>query len=255
MEREGQAGFESADIMIYGVRPVQEALEAGKNIDKVFLQRGLGGPEAKALMRGLKEAGIPMSEVPPEKLSRLTKKNHQGVIAFMSRIDYVPLENAVALAYESGRPPLIIVLDRVTDVRNMGAIARTAECAGAHALVVPASGSALINAEAMKASAGALNHLPVCRVKDLAKALEYLNDSGLTSVACTEKADKIIHSIEMEGPVALVLGSEDDGISPHIMRRCAIHAKLPMLGHTASLNVSVAAGAFIFEVLRQRNIT
>ena len=237
--------------MAFGIQPVLEAIRAGKEIEKILVQRELGNIEVLEFAR-LKN--IPLQKVPKEKLDSITRKNHQGVIAFVSAVNYVKLDNVIADTYEQGKVPFILILDRITDVRNFGAIVRTAECAGVQAIVVPTKGAAQINSDAMKTSSGALNFMPICRENDLVKTLRYLQDSGIRVVGCTEKVSKSLYEIDFSGPLAVVLGSEEDGISDDIMRRADELASIPMFGKVASMNVSVANGVVLFEALRQRNL-
>jgi 23S rRNA (guanosine2251-2'-O)-methyltransferase len=238
----------SADL-IFGVQPVLEALRAGKEIDKLLVQRELGHLEVLEFAR---LRGIPVQKVPHEKLDRITRKNHQGVIAFVAAVNYAKLENIVADVFERGETPLILILDRVTDVRNFGAIARTAEAAGVQALVVPAKGAAQINADAMKTSSGALNFLPVCREADLTQTVRYLQESGIQVIACSEKVSATIYDLDYTLPTALILGSEEDGVSEELLRIVDHLASIPMIGRVASLNVSVANGIVLYELIRQR---
>ncbi len=239
--------------VVFGVRAAIETIRAGKEIDRLLVQRELGSSNTMAeLMQVAREANVPVSRVPSEKLDRITRKNHQGVIAFVSAIRYVSLHNVLSGVYEKGQTPLLLILDRVTDVRNFGAIARTAECAGVHAIVIPAKGAAQINADAVKTSSGALNFVPVCRENSLRDTVTYLQESGVQVVACSEKAEKSIYQADYSAPTAIIMGSEEDGISDDLIRKSDVLAKIPMTGNIASLNVSVAAGIVVFEVVRQR---
>ena len=238
--------------MIYGTRAVIEAIKANKQIDKVFIQKNARNELISELITELIEAGIVFQKVPPEKLQRLTNKNHQGVIAFVSPIEFADLHRVVSFIFDQGKDGLIVVIDRVTDVRNFGAIVRTAESAGADAIVIPAKGSAQIGSDAVKTSAGALSHLPVCKVPSLEESVNYLKESGFVVVACTEKSSEVYTRIDMSGPVALIMGSEEDGISDEVLEMADYRARIPMLGKIESLNVSVAAGVMLFEVVRQR---
>ncbi|NMM48842.1 23S rRNA (guanosine(2251)-2'-O)-methyltransferase RlmB [Marinigracilibium pacificum] len=237
---------------IFGTRAVIESIEAGREIEKLLLLKN----ERNALMQelvGLARAHeIPVQYVPQEKLNRITRKNHQGAIAFISPVKYLPMAEVVTSLYEEGKNPFIMILDRVTDVRNFGAIARTCECMGVDAIVVPSRGSAMITGDAVKTSAGALNHIKVCREDNLKESINFLQDYGVTVVACTEKADKNINQVDLSGPVAILMGSEEDGISPEYLKRANASAKIPMTGNISSLNVSVAAGMAAYEVTRQR---
>ncbi len=242
---------ENSDF-IFGTRAIMEAIHANRDIDKVLIQQGLNNELIKDLQEMVKENGIPLVKVPIHKLNRVTRKNHQGAICFLSAVTYASLENVISQCYESGNSPLIVVLDRVTDVRNFGAIARTAECFGAQAIVIPDRGSAQINSDAMKTSAGALNHIPVCRAENLRKTLEYLQQNGLQLVACTEKGADSIFDTDLTGPVALILGSEENGIQTDFLKIADSLAQIPMSGKISSLNVSVSAAVCLAEAVRQR---
>lgn len=242
---------QSADF-IYGTRAVIESIEAGKEVDKILLQKDLKNELILELMSLAKAHSVPVQKVPVEKLNRLTKKNHQGVVAYLSSVVYASLDNVISEAYSKGETPLLIILDRVTDVRNIGAIARTAECAGAHAIVVPSRGTAQLGADAMKTSAGALNHIAVCRVENLKTTIKEIQANGISVIACSEKADKLVYETDLTAPTAIMMGSEEDGISPEYMKLADGHVKLPINGQIESLNVSVASGVIIYEVLRQR---
>lgn len=238
--------------LIFGVHPLLEALRNAADIDKVLIQSGLRLNELPEIKKRLEQLGIPFQHVPREKLDRLTRSNHQGLIGFISPVSFQPVEEVLQGVFEAGRDPFFLLLDRVTDVRNFGAICRTAECAGVDAVIVPARGSARIGGDAVKTSAGALLSLPVCRSSNLKETLGYLKNSGLSLVACTEKAEKLLFETRLTGPVCIVLGSEEDGISPEYLKRCNVQIKIPMKGQTGSLNVSVAAAVMVYEVVRQR---
>lgn len=240
--------------MIYGTRAVMEAIKAGKEIEKIMIQSGLANDLLKELISLARENQVPYTFVPLEKLKRFTTKNHQGVICLVSSISYASLDNLIDRAYSEGREPFLLILDRITDVRNFGAIARTAECAGVDGIVIGEKGSAPITGDAMKTSAGALNHLAVCREKDLKKTLKYLRDNGIRIIACTEKAGRDIFHAKLNGPVALIMGSEEDGISDVLLRDADELVKIPMSGKIGSLNVSVASGVAIYQVVRARSI-
>jgi len=240
------------DNYIFGIHAVMEAVQAGKDLDKVLVRRGAGSDLLKKLMGALSRMEISVQQVPVEKLNRITGKNHQGVIAFLSEISYVDITTLLPSIFESGEEPLILLLDGVSDVRNFGAIARSAECAGVHAIVISASGSAAINADAIKTSAGALHRIPVCRHRDLLTVMRFLRESGLSLFAATEKASDSMYAIDMTGPAGLILGGEDTGISPQLLKISDSWVSIPMKGKIASLNVSVATGVILFEMLRQR---
>jgi len=242
----------SNDFMIFGIRPVIEAVKAGKEIDKVFVQKGLIGENSKDLMSLLRERHVHIQIVPIQKLQRLTRKNHQGVVCFISPISYTKLEDVLPFIYEKGTTPLVLLVDGVTDVRNFGAIARTAECAGVNAIVIAEKGGAQINADAIKTSAGALNKIPVCRIKAWKKTIEYLQASGLAVVACSEKGAKTIYDVDFNRPLAVIIGSEDTGVSEECLKESEEIAKIPIQGQIESLNVSVASGIVLYEVVRQR---
>lgn len=240
--------------MIFGIRAVIEAVEAGKDIDKVLVKRELSGELFKELQDVLRRYEIPMQKVPLERIDRITRKNHQGVIAFTSAVTYQKLEQIVPFLYDQGKNPFILVLDGITDVRNFGAIARTCEVAGVDAIVIPARGSVSVNADAIKTSAGALHSIPVCRENNLKEAIVYLKNSGIKLVAATEKAAKFYTETDMSVPTAIVMGSEDEGVATEHLRICDELVKIPQFGTIQSLNVSVAAGVMIYEVIRQRTV-
>ncbi|MFW9596981.1 MAG: 23S rRNA (guanosine(2251)-2'-O)-methyltransferase RlmB [Paludibacter sp.] len=240
--------------MIFGIRAVLEAIESGKEIDKILVRRDMTNDLSRELFAALNGLEVPVQKVPIEKLNRITMKNHQGVIAFISPVAYQHIEDIIPSIYEAGRMPFIVVLDGVTDVRNFGAIARTCECAGVDAIVVPLKGGAALNGDAVKTSAGALLKIPVCREHNLTNTLKYLSSSGIKLVAATEKASENYTQTSMSGPVAIVMGSEEDGVSPENLRLCDGMVRIPLLGTIESLNVSVAAGILIYEAVRQRTV-
>lgn len=240
--------------MIFGIRAVLEAIESGKEIDKILVRRDMTNDLSRELFAALNGLEVPVQKVPIEKLNRITMKNHQGVIAFISPVAYQHIEDIIPSIYEAGRMPFIVVLDGVTDVRNFGAIARTCECAGVDAIVVPLKGGAALNGDAVKTSAGALLKIPVCREHNLTNTLKYLSSSGIKLVAATEKASDNYTQTSMSGPVAIVMGSEEDGVSPENLRLCDGMVRIPLLGTIESLNVSVAAGILIYEAVRQRTV-
>ncbi|MDX5320842.1 MAG: 23S rRNA (guanosine(2251)-2'-O)-methyltransferase RlmB [Bacteroidota bacterium] len=236
--------------MIYGIHPVQEALNSTAVIDRVFVEKGKAGLDA--IKQQCQEANIPVMIVPSFKLDRLTRKNHQGVVALISPVEFADLEEIVSAAFEKGETPMVLVLDGVTDVRNFGAIARTAECVGVHALVIPERNAAPINEDAIKTSSGALMRLPICRERSLRRAMESLQQFGLRIVAITEKGNDTLYDVNLEEPVAFIMGAEDTGISNELIRISDHLAAIPMQGVTSSLNVSVACGVALYEAVRQR---
>lgn len=238
--------------MVFGIRAVMEAIEHGKEIESLYVQRGLTGPLISDLKKQLQQHGITYQSVPIEKLNRLTRKNHQGVVGFISPITYQHIEDIIPGVFESGAVPLVLILDSITDVRNLGAIVRTAECAGVHAVIVPKRASAQINPDAIKTSAGALFTVPVCRVDRLEEAAKFLQASGLSLIACTEKTTEVLYAADYTLPCVLILGAEDQGISDGLIRMADHLARIPMLGSIASLNVSVSAGVILYEAVRQR---
>jgi 23S rRNA (guanosine2251-2'-O)-methyltransferase len=242
----------SKENIIFGIRPVIEAIKSGKEIDRVLIQNGLKSESSWELRKLTGELQIPMQYVPLEKLNKITMKNHQGVICFISEISYQPLENVLPMIFEKGKNPLLLILDRITDVRNFGAITRTAECAQVDAIVLPSKGSARINADAVKTSAGAIYKIPICREENLKKAIDYIKASGIEVIACTEKSDKAYYSEDYSGPCAIILGSEEDGISPEYLKKADRTVSIPLSGEIESLNVSVAAGIILFEAVKQR---
>jgi len=238
--------------MIFGIRAVIEAVQAGKDIDKILMRRDLQGDLSRELFQMLKTAQVPVQRVPKEKLDRLTRKNHQGTIAFISAIAYQRLEDIVPFLYEEGKNPFIVLLDGVTDVRNFGAIARSCECAGVDALVIPMHNSVSVNADAIKTSAGALLSLAVCKESTITEAIRFLQHSGYKVFAATEKAETEYTQADYSIPLALIMGGEDRGISIDNLRICDERVKIPVKGTIASLNVSAAAAVFMYEVARQR---
>lgn len=238
--------------MIYGTRAVIEAIRAGREVEKIMIQTGLANDLIKELMTLARQRNVPILSTHADKLKRLSTKNHQGVIALLSAVQYASLENIIHKTYEEGRDPFLLLLDRVTDVRNFGAIVRTAECAGIDAIVISEKGNAPITSDAVKTSAGALNHLPVCREKELKTTLKFLRENGIRIVACTEKAANTLYQLTLTGPIAIIMGSEEDGISDVLLREADDLAAIPLKGEIGSLNVSVAAGVALYEVVRQR---
>ena len=238
---------------IFGTRAVIEAINTGKNIEKVFIKTGLNNELYQQLLSLMKENGIAFQFVPVEKINRITRKNHQGVLAFVSPVEFINIEMLLPIIFESGKDPLLLILDQITDVRNFGAIARSAECAGVDAIIIPEKGMAQIGADAIKTSAGAIHHIPICKSSNLFRTIQYLQNSGVQIVAATEKADKIYTQGNFKSPVAIVMGSEESGISQSILNIADQKLKIPLFGNIESLNVSVSAALMIYEAVRQRN--
>ena len=238
--------------MIFGVRAVIEAIQAGKEIDKILVKKDIQSDLSKELFAVLKGTLIPVQRVPVERINRVTRKNHQGVIAFISSVTYQKTEDLVPFLFEQGKNPLFVMLDGITDVRNFGAIARTCECAAVDAVIIPARNSVSVNADAMKTSAGALHTLPVCREHSLKETLQFLKNSGFHIVAATEKGDYDYTKADYTGPMCIIMGAEDKGVSYDNLALCDEWVKIPMLGTIESLNVSVAAGILIYEAVKQR---
>ncbi len=240
------------DNIIFGIRPVIEAIRADKEVEKILIQNGLQGSLFYELKTLISQHQIPFQYVPIEKLNRITRKNHQGIVCFVSPIKYLPLENIIPVLFEEGKTPLLLILDKITDVRNMGAIARTAECAGVNAIIVPERGSALINSDAVKTSAGALFKIPVCRSGNLKETIAYLKECGIQIVSCTEKGNEIYHQPDYRMPTAVIMGSEESGISSEYLKLSDKIVNIPLLGEIQSLNVSVATGIILYEAVKQR---
>ncbi|WP_298248025.1 23S rRNA (guanosine(2251)-2'-O)-methyltransferase RlmB [uncultured Christiangramia sp.] len=238
---------------IFGIRAVIEAIESGKSIEKVFIQKGLAGSLFQELNRHLKGGSFTMSYVPIEKLNKLSKGNHQGVVANISPISFVSLNDLVESVQNKSTIPLYLLLDGITDVRNFGAIIRTAECCGVDGIIIQEKGSAPINADTVKTSAGAVFKVPICKVDHIKDALFHLQTYDVKIVAATEKTDETVYDIDLKQPLAIVMGDEAKGVSNSILKLSDFRAKLPMLGEIASLNVSVACGAVLYETVRQRS--
>lgn len=237
---------------IFGIRAVIEAIRAGREIDRLLVKKDLSGELSAELFEVIREYRLVSQRVPIEKLNKITRKNHQGVIAILSPISYASLDELIPSVFESGKTPFFVLLDGLTDVRNFGAIARTCECAGVDAIIIPERNSVSVNADAVKTSAGALNHIPVARVKNINSAIKLLKNSGVTVVGVSEKTNQNYTDADFSLPTALVLGAEDTGIAMENIRECDVLAAIPMFGNINSLNVSVAAGVVIYEVIRQR---
>jgi 23S rRNA (guanosine2251-2'-O)-methyltransferase len=249
----GEKNGRKSKNFIFGIRVIMEAIEADIEIEKILLQKGSSNEHLNTLAQMARRRNVPLQPVPGVKLNAITRKNHQGAIAFLSGVQYASLDHIIDHCFASGVDPLLLVLDRITDVRNMGAIARTAECLGVDALVIEQRGNAMITSDAMKTSAGALNHLPVCRVRNLQETLQLIQNSGIKVVAASEKSVCSLYEADMSGPLAVVLGSEEDGVNPEILQKANLSVQIPVRGHIKSLNVSVAAGIVLSEVLRSRS--
>ncbi len=245
--------FTGGNELIFGVRAIMEAITSGKEFDRLYIQRKSGSELIQELVELANNHRIPMQFVPVEKLNRLTRKNHQGAVAFISPIAFASLDHIIEEAFNKGEMPLLVLLDQVTDVRNTGAIARSAYGAGAHALVIGSKNQAPINGDAIKTSAGALNHLPVVRIQNLAKTIKNLQEFGITVVGASEKAPLPYFSTDMSRPLAIVVGSEEYGLSDEVLKACDDLIQIPMTGKVNSLNVSVACGVLVFEAVRQRH--
>ena len=243
MEKENQ---------IFGIRAIIEAIQAGKEIDKVFVQKETQGELMQELMKTMKKNNINFAYVPVEKLNRLTSKNHQGAVATISPVSFHDLETMITTVLESDKKPLFLILDQLSDARNFGAIIRTAECTGVNGIIVQKQGSAPVNGDTVKTSAGAVFNVPICKVEHIKDAIYFLQASGIQTVAATEKTDNTIFDINFNEPTAIIMGSEDRGVNPSVLKIVDHKAKLPMFGTIESLNVSVACGAFLYEVVRQR---
>lgn len=240
--------------LIFGIRAISEAITTGKEIDRLFIQEGLQNNLFNDLRKICREHDVHFTMVPVYKLNKLAPgKNHQGAVAFLSTITYHHIEDLLPAVFESGKTPLVLILDRITDVRNFGAIARSAECAGVDAIIIPSRGAAQVNGDAVKTSAGALHKIPVCREDNLKTTIDFLKNSGLTIVSCTEKGSVPVYTAELKGPMAIIMGSEEDGVSGEYLKKSDARVLIPMKGEISSLNVSVATGIILFEVLRQRD--
>ena len=242
----------NSETKLYGIRAVLEAIEANKSLEKIFLQKGLKGDLHSKLENKIKEKNLSFSYVPVEKLNRLTINNHQGVVATISPISFFDLDELVTTVKNNKQNPIFIVLDQLSDVRNFGAIIRTAECTGVDGIIIPKSGSAPINGDTIKTSAGAVFNIPICKVDHIKDAIYYFNTSDIITVAATEKTENSIYDINFKKGCAIIMGSEGKGVSPSVLKIVDTKAKLPMYGKIASLNVSVACGVFLYEIVRQR---
>lgn len=240
------------DNQIFGIRAILEAIEAQKDIDKVFIQKDANGELMTTLLKALKKNNINFSYVPIEKLNRLTNKNHQGAIASISPVAFVSIETLVESVLEKKDKPLFLILDQLSDARNFGAIIRTAACCGADGIIISKNGAAPVNGDTVKTSAGAVFNIPICKVDHIKDAVFYLQGSGVITLGATEKAEQLIYDVDLNVPLAIIMGSEDRGINPSVLKIIDQQAKLPMHSVIDSLNVSVACGAFLYEAIRQR---
>lgn len=241
---------------IFGIRPIAEAIRSGKDIEKIFFQQGTPRTRGRLMCElndEIKKFKIPFQFVPAQKLNHIVKsRNHQGVVALISPVSYSSIEDIIPAIFEKGETPLVIILDRITDVRNFGAICRSAECAGAHAIIIPSHGNAQINSDAIKTSAGAIFNIPICRSENLKQTIDFLKKSGLSIIACMEKSERTIYETNFSLPTALLFGSEENGISQEYLKLSDVQAKIPLFGKIQSLNVSVSAGIVLYEAVRQR---
>lgn len=238
---------------IFGIRAIIEAIQAGKEIDKVFIQKDAQGELMKDLMKVMKRASVNFSYVPVEKLNKLTQNNHQGAVATIAPVSFHNLETLIETVIDSGKTPLFLILDQISDARNFGAIIRTAECTGVNGIIIQKQGAAPVNGDTVKTSAGAVFNVPICKVEHIKDAIFHLQGSGIKTIAATEKTDQNIYDLSLNEPIAIIMGSEDRGVNPSVLKIVDEKAKLPMFGTIASLNVSVACGAFLYETVRQRS--
>ena len=240
------------DLIIYGRHPVVDTIRSGKPVDKLLLQQGIRGEFEKEVRHLCREFDIPFKVVPKDRLNKFLNGNHQGVVALLSPIQYFKIEDVLPMVYEQSKTPLFLLLDEVTDVRNFGSIARSAEVCGADAIIIPSKGAARINADALKTSAGALTKIPVCRSSSLMNAIEYLQLSGIQILASSLKGEKKLFDLDLTVPTAFIIGSEGEGVNAALLRKADEQFIIPQLGETDSLNVSVATGIMLYEVMRQR---
>ncbi|MEX2350140.1 MAG: 23S rRNA (guanosine(2251)-2'-O)-methyltransferase RlmB [Flavobacteriaceae bacterium] len=238
--------------LIYGIRAIMEAAQADTTIDKVFIQKNVQGALMQELLSTLKKKQINFSYVPLEKMNKLTQGNHQGAVATISPIGFSTLEQLVENALNKETVPFFLILDAISDARNFGAIIRTASCTGVDGIIIQKHGAAPVNADTIKTSAGGVFQVPICKVDHIKDAVYFLQASGIQTIAATEKADVTIYETDLTTPLAVLMGSEDKGVNPSVLKIVDLKAKLPMQGEIASLNVSVACGAILYEVVRQR---
>ena len=241
------------ETLLFGIYPVIEALKAKQTIDKAYVQKGLQSPKIDAIVADLEALNTTISYVPLEKMEKLCRSNHQGIILISSPIEFVALETMVEAVLESKKTPLFLILDQISDVRNFGAILRTAECTGVDGVIIQKKGGAPVSGDTVKTSAGAIFNIPICKVDHIKDAIYYLQGSGITTIAATEKTQDTIYNLELNVPMAIVMGSEGLGVSKSVLSIVDKKASLPLLGVINSLNVSVACGALLYEVVRQRS--
>lgn len=245
--------MEKGEDFIFGLRPVEEALRSDKTIDKILISRDLKGTSIQEIRQLCKSKNVQLKSVPEEKLYRITRKNHQGIIAFLSPIEFDSIEEVLPQLFEQGKNPLLVILDGVTDVRNFGSIVRTAECMGAHAIIIPGRNSVAINADAVKTSAGAIFNIPICKEVHFGSILEFIQNSGCQLVACSEKATTLIQNVDFNKPTAIIMGDEGEGIHEKTLDRCDVHVGIEMAGKTSSLNVAIATGMILYEASKHRS--
>jgi len=246
--------IEKKKDLVFGIHPILEGLESNENFDKILVLNTLRTPQVKEIIAVSKRKGIAVNKVPQQKLDRITRKNHQGIIGFIAPIDFQKIEDILPEIFARGKNPFLLILDRISDVRNFGAIIRTAECTGVDAIIIPKKGSAQINGETIKTSTGAIFNIPICKVSGIDSIIPFLKDSGIHLIACTEKSDVNYTEVDYSIPIGIILGSEESGIAISNITKSDSTAKLPLIGKTRSLNVSVAAGVIMYEVIRQRRL-
>jgi len=246
--------FEKKTDLVFGIHPILEGLESGKNFDKILILNSLKNSLAKEIIAIAKEKGIAVNKVPQQKLDRITRKNHQGIIGFIAPIEFQQIEDILPEIFARGKNPFLLILDRISDVRNFGAIVRTAECAGVDAIIIPKKGSAQINGETIKTSTGAIFNIPICKVSGIDSIIPFLKNSGIHLIACTEKSEVNYTEVDYALPIGIILGNEESGIAISNITKSDSTAKLPLIGKTKSLNVSVAAGIIMYEAIRQRGL-
>lgn len=247
------SSYSSSDQVLFGTRAVLEALHAGQSLQRIYIQNQLQNPLVEELKSKAREQNVPINKVQRDFFDRYRDKNHQGVAAEAASVAYYDLEQIVCNTFEAGRLPLLLILDHIVDVRNFGAICRTAEIAGVDAIIIPADGAAKINEDAFKTSAGALHHIKLCRSQSLIQTLVFLKESGIKIISASEKASQFLYEIDMTDPIAIMMGSEEKGISRVLLKYTDELVKIPQVGKIESLNVSVACGVIIYECIRQRN--